>query len=317
MIDLRQMQALMAVAQTGSVARAAKQLGWSQPSVDYHLRNLDRLCGTALVERSTRGSSLTAAGDIMLDRARRILTLSQRALHDVRAYAQSGLTRMKFGTFPTAASALLPSIVKRSKQAGLHIDSTLEEIYQLVAHVNQHDYDAVLLYSVPGYDLPFAPTVSTTEVFREPLQLALPVSHPLARRKSIGVEALVELQDENWLLGSTRDDPIDAIVVDAFKGAGHQLEVEFRTDDYSVMLGMVAAEMVVGLVPLLASMGHHPGVALLPIDDPAFSRSLLVATPHSPAGSELAANTRKLSGIITDCTSLIEDASVHGSELKP
>src|SRR5699024_7220149 len=47
MLDLRQLQALTAVAQTGSVARAAKQLGWSQPSVDYHLRNLDRLCGTS------------------------------------------------------------------------------------------------------------------------------------------------------------------------------------------------------------------------------------------------------------------------------
>lgn len=313
MLDLRQMQALTAVAQTGSVARAAKQLAWSQPSVDYHLRNLDRLCGTPLVKRSTRGSSLTAAGEIMLDRAQRILTLSQRALHDVQAHAQSGLTRMKFGTFPTAASALLPSIVKKSKLAGLHIDSTLEEIYQLVAHVNQHEYDAVLLYSVPGYDLPFTPTVTTTEVFREPMQLALPASHPLARRESIDMETLVGLQDENWLLGATRDDPIDTVVVDAFKAAGHQLEVKFRTDDYSVMLGMIAAEMVVGLVPLLASMGPRPGVALLPIDDPAFSRSLLLATPHSPKGSELAANTRKLSDIITDCTSLIGDSSVHRS----
>ena len=305
MLDLRQMQALSAVAQNGSVARAAKQLGWSQPSVDYHLRNLDRLCGTALVERSTQGSTLTTAGEIMLDRAQRVLTLSQRALHDVRAHAQSGLTRMKFGTFPTAASALLPSIVKKSKLAGLHIDSTLEEIHQLVAHVNQHEYDAVLLYSVPGYDLPFAETVSTTEVFREPMQLALPVSHPLAGRESIDVETLVGLQDESWLLGATRDDPIDTVVVDAFKAAGHQLEVEFRTDDYSVMLGMIAAEMVVGLVPLLASMSHHPGVALLPIEDPAFSRSLLLATPQSPAGSELAANTRRLSGIITECLSLL------------
>lgn len=305
MLDLRQLQALTAVAQTGSVARAAKQLGWSQPSVDYHLRNLDRLCGTALVERSTRGSTLTTAGQIMLDRAQRILTLSQRALHDVRAHAQSGLTRMRFGTFPTAASALLPSIVRKSKSAGLHIDSTLEEIHQLVAHVNQHDYDAVLLYSVPGYELPFTETVSAAEVFREPVYLALPVSHPLAGRESVDVETLVGLQDENWLLGSTLDDPIDTIVVDAFRDAGHQLEVEFRTDDYSVMLGMIAAEMVIGVVPLLASMGHHPGVALLPIEDPAFSRSLLLATPQSPAGSELAANTRLLSDIITECLGVI------------
>src|SRR5699024_3417810 len=101
------------------------------------------------------------------------------------------------------------------------------------------------------------------------------------------------------------DDPIDTVVVDAFKAAGHQLEVELRTDDYSVMLGMIAAEMVDGLVPLLASMGHHPGVALVAIEDPAFSRSLLLATPQNPASSELAANTRILSDIVTECLSLI------------
>src|SRR5699024_4001194 len=107
------------------------------------------------------------------------------------------------------------------------------------------------------------------------------------------------LQDENWLLGATRDDPIDTVVVDAFKAAGHQLEVEFRTDDYSVMLGMIAAEMVVGLVPLLASMGHHPGGALLPIEDPAFSRSLLPAPPQGPGRSALAAAThaRRVDGL--------------------
>ena len=68
---------------------------------------------------------------------------------------------------------------------------------------------------------------------------------------------------------------------------------------------MIAAEMVVGLVPLLASMGPHPGVALLPIEDPAFSRSLLLATPQSPAGSELR-RTRQLSSIITECLSLLQ-----------
>lgn len=306
MLDLRQLQALTAVSLTGSVARAAKHLEWSQPSVDYHLRNLDRLCGTSLLHRSTRGSTLTPAGEMMLDRANRILSLSNRALHDVRDQAQSGLTRLKFGTFPTAASVLLPSIVDRSKKAGLHIDSTLEEVSQLVTHVNQHDHDAVLLYSVPGYDLPFGPDIRTTEVFREPLQLALPASHPLAERDSIDVATLVELSDENWLLGATRDDPIDTVVVDAFKAAGHQLEVEFRTDDYSVMLGMIAAEMVVGLVPLMASKGHHPGVALLSISDPAFARSILLATPQRSAGSELKDSTNTLTRIISDCLSLID-----------
>src|SRR5699024_3723035 len=112
MLDLRQLQALTAVAQAGSVARAAKQLGRSQPSVDYHLRNLDRLCGAALLERSTQGSTLSPAGQIMRDRAQRSLTRSRRALHDVRAHGKNAQTWMRFGTFPRAYSALRRWIVK-------------------------------------------------------------------------------------------------------------------------------------------------------------------------------------------------------------
>src|SRR5690606_9314944 len=94
MIDLRQLQALAAVADEGSVARAAVRLGWSQPTVDYHLRNLDRLAGTPLTRRGPRGSTLTAAGKLMLDRGRELLSLAERALTDVRDLAQLGHTKI-------------------------------------------------------------------------------------------------------------------------------------------------------------------------------------------------------------------------------
>jgi len=88
MLDPRQLQALAAVAAEGSVARAAKRLGWSQPTVDYHLKNLDRLVGTDLTSRSTRGSRLTIAGQLMHERGEEILALADRALTDVRDLAQ-------------------------------------------------------------------------------------------------------------------------------------------------------------------------------------------------------------------------------------
>ncbi len=298
MLDLRQLMALRAVSLTGSVTRAARQLGWSQPSVDYHLRNLDRLVGTPLLRRTTRGSTLTPAGMMMLEQGNRILNLSERALKDVRAHAATGATRLQFGAFPTAAAFLLPSIVGLAKEEGIHIQSTLEEFGQLVSHVNRHEYDVVLVYSVPGYDLPFATDIQTTEVFQDPLHLALPESHPLAVREPIDVETLLTLDEENWLFGSTPDDPMDLVVIDAFRAAGHELEVAFRTDDFSVMLGMIAAGMVIGLVPKMAAGNAPAGVVLRPIADPRFARSLLLAAPSVGAGKEPPAVVNRFAAVV-------------------
>ena len=90
MIDLRQLQALRAVHSEGSVTRAARLLGWSQPTVDYHLHNLDRLIGGAVLHRSTRGSTLTPVGHLVLERGHEILSLSDRTLRDARELTQMG-----------------------------------------------------------------------------------------------------------------------------------------------------------------------------------------------------------------------------------
>ena len=75
MVDLRQLEALRAVHAEGSVTAAARRLGWGQPSVDYHLKNLERLVGSPVLLRSPRGSRLTPVGMLLLDRAQEILTL--------------------------------------------------------------------------------------------------------------------------------------------------------------------------------------------------------------------------------------------------
>jgi molybdate transport repressor ModE-like protein len=219
-IDLRQLQALRAVQAAGSVTGAARRLGWSQPTVDYHLKNLERLVGAEVLQRSSRGSSLTPVGALLLDRGEEILGLTDRALRDARDLTQMGRVRLRFGTFPTAAAKLLPSIVSQVNEIGIEIDAVLKEAGPLVAHVNQRELDAVLVYSVPGYDLPFRADVVTTEVLRDPLMLALPEGHPLAIPAPIDVPTLLTLSDERWLFGATRDDPMDEVVIDAFAAAG-------------------------------------------------------------------------------------------------
>ncbi|MFD5600030.1 LysR family transcriptional regulator [Leucobacter sp. NPDC058333] len=298
MIDLRQLQALRAVQREGSVTRAARSLGWSQPTVDYHLHNLDRLVGASVLERTKRGSTLTPVGVLVLDRGEEILTLTDRALRDARDLAQMGRARLRFGTFPTAAAKLLPSIVSQVADLGIEIDAVLEEVGPLVAHMNDRTLDAALLYSVPGYALPLKADLVTTEVLRDPLMLALPEGHPLAGRSSVDLATLLSLHDERWLFGAGQDDPIDTVVVDAFAGAGHTLDVAIRTDDFQVMLGMIAAGMVIGLLARLASGPSHPGVVLIPIDDPSFARAVLLAAPPESPGGQPSTAVRQLAAAI-------------------
>lgn len=288
MIDLRQLQALSAVAAEGSVARAAARLGWSQPTVDYHLRNLDRLVGSDLTSRSTRGSRLTTAGMLMLERGDEILSLADRALTDVRELAQLGRIRLRFGTFPTAAARLLPGISVRVAELGIELDASLEEIAPLITGVNQHTLDAALVYAAGGYELPFRAGVHTTHLFTDPMLLALPAHHPAAQAERFDRESLLALGAEKWVMGSTPGDTLDDLVRELFRAEGTQLDVAIRTDDYSVVLGLISAGMAVGVVPSLVGATAPDGVVLRPIDDPRFTRELILAAPAGPGGPSAA-----------------------------
>lgn len=288
MIDLRQLLALSAVAAEGSVARAATRLGWSQPTVDYHLRNLDRLVGADLTTRSTRGSKLTTAGLLMLERGEEILGLTDRALTDVRDLAHIGRIRLRFGTFPTAAARLLPGITSRVAELGIELDATLEEVVPLLTRINQHTLDAALVYAAGGYQLPFRSEVHTTHLYTDPMLLALPEAHPAAHLRSFDREALLSLADDSWVIGSTAGDTLDDLIREEFLTAGHQINVAIRTDDYSVVLGLIGAGMAVALVPSLVSNNPPEGVVLRPIDDPRFARELLLAAPAGPGGPSAA-----------------------------
>lgn len=298
MIDLRQLEALRAVRAEGSVTRAARALGWSQPTVDYHLKNLERLVGAPVLQRSTRGSTPTQVGALLLERGDQILTLTDRALQDARDLSRHGRVRLRFGTFPTAAAKLLPAIVSRVASQGIEVDAHLEESVPLVADLNQRKLDAALVYTVVGYELPFRPDTAKTEVLRDPLMLALPEGHALASKSVIDLDTLLTLADERWLFGSTQGDPMDTVLIDTFAAAGHTLNVAIRTDDVQVMLGMVAARMVIGLFPKLAIGPHHPGVELRPIDAPEFSRSLILAAPSTTANREPSLAVRQLASAV-------------------
>src|ERR671928_1495255 len=90
MLDVTRLRVLEAVARTGSVTEAAKELHYSQPSVSHHLARLEQETGAQLLQRVGRGIRLTPAGQLLAGRAAEILGRVEAAAAELSAHV--GLT---------------------------------------------------------------------------------------------------------------------------------------------------------------------------------------------------------------------------------
>src|SRR3954447_13462480 len=118
MLDVARLRVIDAVARTGSVTAAAKELHYSQPSVTHHLGRLEDATGAQLLQRVGRGVRLTPAGQLLADRAAEILGRIDAA--DAELSAHVGLTagRVRLAAFASAIGSLVPQAV--AALAGRH-----------------------------------------------------------------------------------------------------------------------------------------------------------------------------------------------------
>lgn len=105
-MDVRQLRYFTAIAEEGSLSGAAARLGIAQPSLSQHLRGLEERLGVALVTRSSRGVTLTEAGEVLLGHARHILSAVEQASEDVRRAGSQVSGRVTVG-LPSSVSMVL------------------------------------------------------------------------------------------------------------------------------------------------------------------------------------------------------------------
>ncbi|MEV5507219.1 LysR family transcriptional regulator [Streptomyces orinoci] len=106
--DLGALELLLAVARLGSLGRAARELGISQPAASGRIRSMERLLGVALVERSPRGSRLTDAGVLVTDWARRVVEAAEALDAGAQALRTRRDSRLRVAASMTIAEYLLP-----------------------------------------------------------------------------------------------------------------------------------------------------------------------------------------------------------------
>ncbi|MFI1886592.1 LysR family transcriptional regulator [Streptomyces jumonjinensis] len=107
--DLGALELLLAIARHGSLGRAARELGISQPAASGRLRSMERQLGVALVDRSPRGSRLTDAGALVTDWARRVVEAAEAFDAGTQALRGRRDSRLRVAASLTIAEYLLPS----------------------------------------------------------------------------------------------------------------------------------------------------------------------------------------------------------------
>ena len=139
--DLEQLRSLVVVLEEGSLSGAAPRLNRSQSALSEQIQKLESFAGVALLRRSKRGVSPTPAGERLLAHARNMLSLSERALEDVRGARLTGELRLAITDYfrPSAIADLLRRLKRRFPELRLHV--TVRKSVDIEQDVGGEDYD--------------------------------------------------------------------------------------------------------------------------------------------------------------------------------
>lgn len=178
-MDLAALEIFNAVAQEGSVTRAAERLGRVQSNVTTRVQQLEEQLGATLFLREGKRMVLTPAGESLRGYADRLLALAEEARQSVHPGQPGG--RLRLGAMESTAAARLPQPLAQlhAQWPGLVLELSTAPSRQLVEQVLGHHIDCALVaWPPPGVDAD-AP-LERTPVFSEALLLALPADHPPA-----------------------------------------------------------------------------------------------------------------------------------------
>jgi LysR family transcriptional regulator, transcriptional activator of the cysJI operon len=193
-MELRQLRTFIAVAELRHFARAASLCNLSQPAVSHQVALLEEELGTKLLNRAARRVSLTVAGEVFLEEARRILGAVDRANERMQEVARGAIGRIRLGATATPGLYLLPPLLAAYRHEHESYDLRFEigPLHLIAERVARNDLDmAIVAGTMPSTEL------QTRPLLRDDLVLVAPAGSTLARARFIRPD---QLGTETWLL---------------------------------------------------------------------------------------------------------------------
>jgi len=259
-MDLRQIRYFTAVAEALNFTQAAQRLNITQPPLTRQIQALERQLGVALFERTPQGVLLTAAGTTLLAEARHLKTLVEQSVERARLAARGASGRLDIGYFGTSALEALPRVLAAHRQVHPEVEVTLhpgQTPAQLQA-LRQGRVAIVFERQLPPPD----DDLHIELVVREPVWVALPATHRLARHAVIDVD---ELRDEPMILPIGLPPQMVGMALRIFREHGFEPREAQQCLDLTSGTMLVAGGGGVFLVPASMAVVAMPGVVYRPL----------------------------------------------------
>lgn len=279
-VTLQQLRVLVAVVEAGGFTKAAGALRMTQPGVSHTIAGLEAKLGASLVERERGGVRPTEVGERVLVHARELLGLIERIGEEASGAKKLTAGRLRVGSFPSAASRILPALIGAFNSRYPGVEVTLME----GTDPEVSEYIRSRAVDVGFVTLP-APELETVPVAEDELLAVLPEGHPLDGASAVSIERLAQ---EPFVMSQGGCEPL---ISSAFRSAGCEPNTRYEVRDMGAILAMVGEGLGVTIVPELALPRYPetlPDLCTVPLD-PAVRRCLALAARAFGTASPAAA----------------------------
>jgi len=251
-MELRHLRYVIAVAEEGHITRAAERLGMQQPPLSQRIKAIEHELNVQLFHRKARGVELTDAGQAFLANARIVLAQLDHTFETTRRTARGELGQISVGIAPTSPfHPFVPTVIRAFRETYPSVSLRLEERLglELIDLLRNEQIDAAFIRA-PAVD---CEGINIELLLEEPMLVALPSQHPLARGSGNGLQ-LRQLAREAFIFYRPVGTGLNEVMTIACRAAGFSPHVGQEAPRVTSALSLVAVGLGVSLVP--ASLRH-------------------------------------------------------------
>lgn len=267
-IKLGDLHILLAVAHSGSMAKAANELAVSHPVVSRAISDLEHTLGVRLLERNPRGVELTAYGRAMLKRSHAAFDELRQGVKDIEFLSDPTVGEIRIGTTPPLAASFVFTVIDRLSRRYPRI------VFRVVAEGANQSAQRQNLNERAVDLLVFRKEASVMDgetsfefLFKSPYVVAAGANNPWTKRRRI---ALAELMGEPWTLPAP-DDAFGSFVTEAFRAGGLDYpRAAVATSALEIRANLLRTGRYLSIIPefWLQLPGRHPFIKKLAVHLP-------------------------------------------------
>ena len=239
--DLRQLRALVAIADEGSFSSAARKLQLTQSAVSHSMRGLEESLGCKLLTRTGRAAYPTAEGEIVLERGRRAFRELKKVERELDALRVWGQKQIRIGAPHSLFEFLLPAVIREFRDYFPQCEPVVEagDSTELLRHLTDGDLDLVFGLAQPDHGAgDFLP------IFRDRICFVVAPGHPWSESGGPDLKAIAEMHYVTY----ARTTGTHAMIGDYFRQLGVELRHPLMLSEPGALRELVRIELGVGIV---------------------------------------------------------------------